>query len=94
MDDFNAMPKASKYGFLMGLAVNRLSSVGTPTGAAPPAVPMEIRRPVTGSTPGRLSLLSGSPSSLGTKIETLMNSLWNFGSTRWGSACPTSVVPR
>ncbi len=52
LDDFNAMPEASKDTFLLGLAVNRLSSVGTPIGAAPPAVPMDIRRPVTGSTPG------------------------------------------
>lgn len=52
LDDFEAMPKASKATFLLGLAVDRLSSMGPPIGAAPPAVPMDIRRPTTGSTPG------------------------------------------
>ncbi len=96
LDDFEAMPKASKATFLLGLAVDCLSSMGTPIGAAPPALPMDIRRPDVQPQVARLVLrrLTDSPSSLGTVIIILMNSLWNFGLTSWRSTFPTCVVPR
>lgn len=55
LDDFNAMPEANRNTFMLGLAVNRLSSAGLPLGTAPPAVPMDTRPPFSGGTPGMKS---------------------------------------
>jgi hypothetical protein len=83
LDDFEAMPKASKATFVLGLAVDRLSSMETPTSDVQPQVARLVLRRLTDS-----------PSSLGTVIRILMNFLWNFGLTSWRSTFPTSVVPR
>jgi hypothetical protein len=52
LDDFDAMPDGSKNTFLLGRAVNLLSSMGRPVGAAQLVVPMDTRPSFTGGTPG------------------------------------------